>query len=68
MTVAAPPLRRAQADAWHALFEVHERIPVGWTLVGGQMIQSLCWERGAPRTARPWTRTRPSTSARTRAC
>ncbi|OUE29496.1 hypothetical protein BFL35_14910 [Clavibacter michiganensis] len=48
MTVIAPPLRRAQADAWHALFEVHERIPVGWALVGGQMIQSLCWERGAP--------------------
>ncbi|WP_244629195.1 hypothetical protein [Clavibacter capsici] len=48
MTVIAPPLRRAQADAWHALFEVHERIPVGWALDGGQMIQSLCWERGAP--------------------
>ena len=48
MITEAPPLRRAQADAWHALFEVHERIPTGWALVGGQMIQALCWERGAP--------------------
>jgi hypothetical protein len=48
MIVEAPPLRRAQAEAWHALFEVHERIPTGWALVGGQMIQALCWERGAP--------------------
>ncbi len=47
MIVEAPPLRRAQAEAWHALFEVHERIPTGWALVGGQMIQALCWERGA---------------------
>jgi hypothetical protein len=45
--VEAPPLRPAQADAWHALFEVHDRIPTGWALVGGQMVQSLCWERGA---------------------
>lgn len=48
MIVEAPPLRRAQAEAWHALFEVHDRIPTGWALVGGQMIQALCWERGAP--------------------
>ncbi|MFT2752916.1 hypothetical protein [Clavibacter sp. Sh2088] len=48
MTVVAPPLRRARADAWHALFEIHDRVPVGCTLVGGQMIQALCWEREAP--------------------
>jgi len=44
---AAPPLRPAQAAAWHALFDLHERLSDGWALVGGQMVQSLCWERGA---------------------
>lgn len=47
MTVIAPPLRPMQAAAWHALFGLHERLPTGWALVGGQMVQSLCWERGA---------------------
>ncbi|WIB79026.1 hypothetical protein DEJ28_07980 [Curtobacterium sp. MCPF17_002] len=55
---AAPPLRPAQADAWHALFDLHERLPDGWALVGGQMVQSLCWERGA-------TPNRPTTDADT---
>jgi hypothetical protein len=45
--ITAPPLRTAQADAWHALFDLRERLPDGWALVGGQMVQSLCWERGA---------------------
>ena len=35
----------AQAEAWHALFEVYKAHPKGWTLVGGQMVHSLCWER-----------------------
>lgn len=47
MTFAAPPLRPAQAGAWHALFDLHDRLPGGWALVGGQMVQSLCWERSA---------------------
>ena len=47
MTVIAPPLRPMQAAAWHALFDLHDRLPTGWALVGGQMVQSLCWERGA---------------------
>ncbi|GAA1491843.1 hypothetical protein GCM10009627_01890 [Curtobacterium herbarum] len=47
MTVVAPPLRPVQAAAWHALFDLHDRLPTGWALVGGQMVQSLCWERGA---------------------
>ena len=47
MTVIAPPLRPVQAAAWHALFDLHDRLPTGWALVGGQMVQSLCWERGA---------------------
>lgn len=50
--IVAPTLRAAQADAWHALFEVHERLPAGWAVVGGQMVQSHCWERGST-SARP---------------
>lgn len=47
MTIIAPAMTSAQAAAWHALFQVHERHPSGWALVGGQMVHSLCWERGA---------------------
>jgi hypothetical protein len=50
--ILAPALRTAQAEAWHALFEVHARLPVGWAVVGGQMVQSHCWERGST-SARP---------------
>jgi hypothetical protein len=50
--ILAPALRSAQAEAWHALFEVHARLPVGWAVVGGQMVQSHCWERGST-SARP---------------
>lgn len=37
----------AQAEAWHALFRVYEIHPEGWVLVGGQMVHSHCWQRGA---------------------
>jgi len=36
-----------QEAAWHALIEVGERLPEGWTLVGGQLIHLHCVERGA---------------------
>lgn len=45
--IVAPTLRPAQAEAWHALFDLHVVLPTGWALVGGQMVQSLCWERGS---------------------
>lgn len=52
MTVVLPPMTPAQTEAWNGLLEVAERHPTGWTLVGGQMVQLLCVERGvAP--ARP---------------
>ena len=52
MTVVLPPMTPAQAEAWNGLFDVAERHPTGWTLVGGQMVQLHCVERGvAP--ARP---------------
>jgi hypothetical protein len=44
--IAAPSLAPVQAAAWHALFDVFSRLPTDWALVGGQMVQSLCWERG----------------------
>ncbi|KQQ22356.1 hypothetical protein ASF48_03910 [Rathayibacter sp. Leaf299] len=47
MTVVAPAATPAQAEAWHSLFRVYEAHPEGWALVGGQMVHSLCWERGA---------------------
>lgn len=52
MTVVLPPMTRAQAEAWNGLLDVAERHPTGWTLIGGQMVQLHCIERGvAP--ARP---------------
>ncbi|MCP1504273.1 hypothetical protein J2Y89_003017 [Curtobacterium herbarum] len=39
MTVIAPPLRPVQAAAWHALFDLHDRLPTGWALVGGQKMR-----------------------------
>ncbi len=46
MTVVLPPMLAAQRDAWHALMDVHGRMPKGWVLVGGQMVHLHCAERG----------------------
>lgn len=35
----------AQTASWHALMELYERHPEGWTLVGGQMVHLHCAER-----------------------
>ncbi|HMO10199.1 MAG TPA: hypothetical protein PKB06_01545, partial [Actinotalea sp.] len=52
MTAVLPPMTPAQAEAWNGLLDVAERHPTGWTLVGGQLVQLHCIERGvAP--ARP---------------
>lgn len=45
--VVMPPMSAAQTDAWHVLFDLHDRVPRGWTLVGGQMAHLHCTERGA---------------------
>lgn len=47
MTTALPPTTVAQTAGWHALLEVHDRLPGCWTLVGGQMVHLHCAERGA---------------------
>ncbi|MGL5930957.1 MAG: hypothetical protein ACRCY8_18650 [Dermatophilaceae bacterium] len=43
--VVMPAMSEAQTDAWYALFDLHERLPRGWTLVGGQMVHLHCTER-----------------------
>jgi len=34
------------AQTWQALFALYEAIPLGWTVVGGQLVHVLCAERG----------------------
>ncbi len=45
MTVM-PVMPPAQERVWQALFLLSERLPEGWTLVGGQMVHLHCAERG----------------------
>lgn len=50
--IALPPMTPAQEAAWHALLDLHERHPQGWTLIGGQLVHLHCAERGyAPQRA-----------------
>lgn len=46
MTVVMPPMSDAQAASWHGLMALHDKVPAGWTLVGGQMVHLHCAERG----------------------
>jgi hypothetical protein len=46
MTVVLPPMLGPQAAAWGAALDVFERLPTGWCLVGGQLVQLHCAERG----------------------
>jgi hypothetical protein len=38
-----------QAASWHGLMDLHEKVPAGWTLVGGQLVHLHCAERGEHR-------------------
>lgn len=38
-------LTGGQRESWIALLQVAERIPDGWTLIGGQLVQLHCMER-----------------------
>lgn len=40
-----PAMTAAQEASWHALFDLAERFPTGWTLIGGQLVQLHCAER-----------------------
>lgn len=44
--IVLPPMTGAQAASWHALMDLHERLPDYWTLVGGQMVHLHCAEQG----------------------
>ncbi|GCD20961.1 hypothetical protein CTKZ_25230 [Cellulomonas algicola] len=46
MSVVMPVMRESQRAGWHALFDVYDSHPSGWTLVGGQMVHLWCAERG----------------------
>lgn len=44
----------AQEASWHGLLDLYERLPLHWTLIGGQMVHLHCAERGfAPRRPTP---------------
>ncbi len=44
--IPMPVLSASQEAAWHGLLELSEKVPGGWTLVGGQMVHLHCAERG----------------------
>ncbi|TDW31412.1 hypothetical protein [Cryobacterium psychrophilum] len=39
-------LGNKSSQAWHALFDLAEKVPNNWCLVGGQMVHLWCIERG----------------------
>ncbi len=46
MTVVLDDLSENQRQSWLGLLDVASAFPAGWCLVGGQMVQLLCHERG----------------------
>lgn len=48
--IVMPAMTPAQEASWHGLLDLYERLPLHWTLIGGQMVHLHCAERGfAPR-------------------
>jgi hypothetical protein len=47
-TIVLPEMPPAQTASWLGLFDLADRMPDDWTLVGGQMVQLHCFERGVP--------------------
>lgn len=43
--VSPPAMLNAQRESWFGLLDLAERIPDGWTLIGGQMVHLHCWDR-----------------------
>lgn len=41
-----PELPWKQEASWRGIMAVAQRVKMGWCLVGGQMVQLHCWERG----------------------
>ena len=44
--IVLPAMAPAQIASWIGLFDLADRMNTGWTLVGGQMVQLHCFERG----------------------
>jgi len=44
--IEMPVLGQRSSLAWHALFDLAEKVPNNWCLVGGQMVHLWCIERG----------------------
>lgn len=45
--ILMPTMTAAQTQSWRALMSLYEKVPSGWTLVGGQLVHLHCAERGA---------------------
>lgn len=48
MPIELPAMLSEQQEAWQAVFEIHDSMPQGWVLVGGQAVFLHAVERGAP--------------------
>jgi len=46
VTVVLPAMNQSQTQSWRALLAVQRVLPVGWCLVGGQLVHLHCCERG----------------------
>ena len=44
--IELPAMSDAQAQSWHALMDLYDRIDSRWTLIGGQLVHLHCAERG----------------------
>lgn len=44
--IELPAMPPAQASSWIGLLDLYDRLPDGWTLVGGQLVHLHCAERG----------------------
>ncbi len=42
-----PTMTPKQEASWRGIIAVSRRVRDGWCLVGGQMVQLWCWERGS---------------------
>lgn len=44
--IVLPSMPPEQTASWLGLLDLHERLPHGWTLIGGQLVHLHCAERG----------------------
>lgn len=44
--IVVPVTSAGQEASWHALLDLHEELPEGWVLIGGQMVHLHAAERG----------------------